>query len=374
MSIPSAAGTKSGRGGTLDVLRFAAALFVVLFHYGDESPVPLEQLNPVFQRGYLATDFFLMLSGYVLGRAYGRAVDEGRIGPLEFITRRIARIWPAHLVVLTLMIAVVGLSHAAGFNPHHGGRFNWSDLWPQAMLVQAWGDVGGWGWNIPTWSLSALVVCYAVFPALWTVLWRLKLPAAILAALTAVGVSDGAAHLVLGRGLFDLPFYLGVARALPLFLTGMVMARWAERAPLDRGLAVGLGVGAGALLLTLQLIGRFDAAGVGLIALIILCAGSVPVNRPMPWAEAAGKLSFSLFITHILVSSVWFGVLHATGEAGLPLWLRWSVWAAALPAAFVTALVFDRLVDGPLQARIAPWLKRAFRPRPGRYPAPAPSA
>lgn len=366
--------TKPGRGGTLDILRFAAAFFVVLFHYGGEAPVALDTLHPVFFRGYLATDFFLMLSGYVLGRAYGRSVEDGRVGPLEFLSRRIARIWPAHLIVLALMVLCVALSHLAGFNPHHAGRFNWSDLPPQALLVQAWGDVGGWGWNLPTWSLSALIACYAVFPGIWNVLSRARLPIIILAALAAVGLSDTAARLVLERGLFDLPFYLGVARALPLFLTGMVLAQWVERAPLSRPLAVWGGLASGVLLMVLQLVGRFDALSVTLIAAIVLCAGSVPVVRPIPMAEAAGKLSFSLFITHLLVSTVWFGVLHATGEAGLSAAARWTLWAGALPAALVAAYVFDRLVDQPVQAWIAPLLRNVFRSRRDRYPAPAPSA
>ena len=374
MSNLSRVETKPGRGGTLDVLRFAAAFFVVLFHYGGESPVPLDQLHPIFLRGYLATDFFLMLSGYVLARAYGRSVADGRIGPFEFLVRRIARIWPAHLIVLSAMVVLLLATNIAGLEPHHAGRFNWADLAPQVFLVQAWGNVGGWGWNIPTWSLSALLFCYAVFPGLWKVLGRFSLPAAILTALARVGLVDAAAHLVLGRGLYDLPFNLGVVRALPLFLGGMVIARWTEQAPLSRAIAVPCGLIAGVALVALQFAGRHDAGSVALIAMIMLCAGSVPVVRPIPLAEAAGKLSFSLFITHLLVSIVWFGVLHQANEGVIPVWMRWGLWAGALPAALIVALVFDRFIDQPVQARVAPLLKSWFRPRPGRYQAPAPSA
>ncbi len=373
MSKLSPTGTKPGRGGTLDVLRFAAAFFVVLFHYGGEAPTPLDQLHPVFLRGHLATDFFLMLSGYVLGRAYGRGVDEGRVGPFEFLTRRIARIWPAHLIVLALMIAFVLGTQAIGLHAHHAGRFNWSDLWPQIILVQAWGDVGGWGWNIPTWSLSALLICYAVFPVVWKLLGRASVAAGLAGALALVVGTDAVAHLVLNRGLFDLPYNLGVVRALPLFLLGMMIARMVERAPLTRAVAVWGGVAAGAALVGLQLVGRYDMASVGLIALIVLCAGSVPVTNPIPFGEAAGKLSFSLFITHLLVSSVWFGVLHDLNNSALSVAPRWALWAGSLPAALITAMLFDRFVDQPLQTWIAPRLKGWFSPRPARYPEPAPS-
>ena len=67
------------RGGPLEALRFLAAAFIVLYHIGPEAPVHLADVSPIFARGWLATDFFLMLSGFILGRAYGRSLDEGRV-------------------------------------------------------------------------------------------------------------------------------------------------------------------------------------------------------------------------------------------------------------------------------------------------------
>ncbi len=61
------------RGGALDLLRFVAALFIVLYHVAERAPVSLFAIHPAFGRGYLATDFFLMLSGYVLAKTYGPA-------------------------------------------------------------------------------------------------------------------------------------------------------------------------------------------------------------------------------------------------------------------------------------------------------------
>ena len=43
--------------GALDALRFLAAFFMVVYHYSNESPVPLAQVHPLFARGYLATDY-----------------------------------------------------------------------------------------------------------------------------------------------------------------------------------------------------------------------------------------------------------------------------------------------------------------------------
>ena len=69
----------SPRGGALDALRLLAAMFVLVFHYADEAPIPLSQIHGFMGRGYLATDFFLLLSGFVLVKAYGSSILSGRV-------------------------------------------------------------------------------------------------------------------------------------------------------------------------------------------------------------------------------------------------------------------------------------------------------
>jgi len=356
-------GGTPARGSALDALRFLAAFFVVVFHYGDEAPVMLDALHPVFFRGYLATDFFLMLSGYVLGLAYGAAVEEGRIRAPQFLARRIARIWPGHLIVLGLMAALLMASHLAGFDPHHPGRFNWPDLLPQALLVQAWGPVGGGGWNLPSWSLSALIVSYAGFPFLWRGLKRLS--PFVTVALTAALVA--AAHIaclgVLGRGLFDLPFPLGALRAAPLFALGASLACVTKAVAPSNRVSGGAALTATATFLGYQLFvpTPSDTLSIAWIALIIVLAGTTRAAHPSRVVAAAGRLSFALFITHILAAVVWFGVIHAIGMLSVS-W-RWAAWGLSLPFALLTAYVFDRWLDQPVQVWLKPRLAGMFRGR-----------
>ena len=103
------------RGGALDALRFVAALFVVVFHFGDQAPVALSELHPFLGRGYLATDFFLMLSGFVLAKAYGPAVAAHRISLGRFWSKRFVRCYPTHLITLALLAAMVGAGALSGF-------------------------------------------------------------------------------------------------------------------------------------------------------------------------------------------------------------------------------------------------------------------
>lgn len=345
------------RGGALDALRFLAAAFIVLYHFAPSAPADLAARWPVLERGWLATDFFLILSGYVLGRAYGAALDAGRVGGVSFMARRLARIWPAHLLVLAGFAVLVGLTTLAGVGPQHPERFGLTEWLAEAGLAQAWGVTRQPGWNEPSWTLSALVVCYAVFPLAWRASRALHgRGAAVAAALAGLLGAASLSLAVLDRSLWDLPFHLGVARALPLFLAGLLLARFAGGWRPSRALALALGLPALGLLVVLQAAQRSEAqafVSVAAIAVVVLAADALRTGG-RGWIAGAAKVSFALFITHALAGAVWFGGLRALAVVGGPdLSASWWAWGAALPFALACAWAFHGLVDAPVQA----WLK-----------------
>ena len=360
-----------GRNALLDALRFLAALLIVVYHYSSEGPRPLEQVSPIFLRGYLSTDFFLMLSGYVLGRAYGGKIAAGAISDEAFLIKRVLRVWPAHLVMLAAFAVVIGAATLAGLKPNHADFYQWDDLAAQAALVHAWGFGPGAGWNLPTWSLSALIVCYAAFPTLWRKLGRVGGGALLFAVgLALVQACDLGTRAVLGHSIYDLPFHLGVLRALPLFLFGLLIARAGELGWPSPRAAGWLAAFAGAAVLGLQAFGRFDLASITLLGLLIASAGQVRLPRGEALFGRAAQISFGLYITHIFTGMIWFNLARTVGARlalGEP--LQWALWALAFPAALLVAALFDRLVDQPLQAGVA----AALSWRRARYPAPAPS-
>ncbi len=75
----------------LDGLRGVAAIIVVLFHltetYFEGQPV-IQPLN----HGYLAVDFFYVLSGFVVGYAYDDRWNKMTTG--QFFKRRLVRLHP----------------------------------------------------------------------------------------------------------------------------------------------------------------------------------------------------------------------------------------------------------------------------------------
>jgi len=354
------------RGGALDFLRLLASLLIVLYHFGAEGPLRIERFHQVFARGFLATDFFLILSGYVLGRAYGASTLSGRISPARFWLRRAARVWPGHLMVLAAMALLVLALNTLGTDAHKPSRFAWDQLPVQALLIHAWGFASD-GWNLPSWSLSALIVCYALFPFLWRAANRVRHPALLplIGAVVVIGF-EILSRQVFDQALADLRLQFGVVRAFPLFILGLCLARAVEMDwPSEKAARILLFGGAG-LLVVWQALDRyalpnvliFDLPSLIAIGAIILGAGRLPVKRPRAWIEQGAKLSFALFITHIFVGVIYWSAVHKLIDT-VPIGIgwQWLMWLASFPIAYGAAWLFHTYIDQPVQDRLAPWLR-----------------
>ena len=368
------------RGGALDALRFLASIFVVLFHFGDEAPVPLADLHSVWQRGYLATDFFLMLSGFVLARAYGAGVASGRIAPLQFWLKRFARSYPTHLITLAILVLLVVEASLIGRAPVHAERFPWSGLPAQVLLLHAFG-MGGGQWNIPAWTLSALLICYAFFPWLWRAMLRLPNVLAALSLGLVILIGGQALSLtLLHHSLFDLPFQWAMLRAAPLFLIGLTLARAVEAGRWSPRTARLIGLGGAAALLANVAVAGPDMISLLAICVLVLGCGALPTTMPIPGAAWGARVSFSLFMTHTITGAVWFGAIQPVIErlhpgAATVAWQAWALWLAALIAAVVAADLYNRLIDAPLQRAIRRrWFSAPDSPRPDPRPVAEPSA
>jgi peptidoglycan/LPS O-acetylase OafA/YrhL len=349
------------RGGMLDALRFLAAFFMVVYHYSQESPVKLQQLHPLFTRGYLATDFFLIVSGYVLGRIYGERVGANGISGPAFFLRRAQRLVPAHLIMIGAFLLLVAATAVLGVKPQHPEYLQWPDLPGELFLVQALGVPGGYGWNSPTWTLSALLVCYALFPVIWRAQAKVRRPSVVLAGSVAVLLAaDVLSSRLVGRRIYEFPSEVGVIRALPLFLLGVALARISETVYIHPRLARTLAVVAAGAVVAIQFAGAFDFTSVVLIAVLVMAAGAIPNARPSYLLEKGALVSFALFITNEFVRNVYFGVEHLLAKR-LPVGVAtgWAAWWAALAVAVGFAVGFHYLVDMPTQR----WIKRRRRPR-----------
>lgn len=359
-SVPqsSAVSLSSARLGvaSLDVLRFAAAAFILIYHYGMNAPIELERILPVLGRGWLATDFFLMLSGYVLSRAYGDRLATGTVRPAQFFLRRFARLWPPHMIVLLGFGAFVLGCTVAGFPAGHADHYSPIGFVAQAFLVHGWGMFDGPVWNVPTWTLSALLVCYVLYSVYAPVLRTLSHPVLIVLALAVLtGAQLAAAHFA-HRALADLPYAWGLLRAVPLFLAGNLIERatrgWQIEPP---AFWTGLVVSVLCVVLLQQVPRTVLTDGVGLLALATLIAlsGAVALSEGA-MSHQLGRVSFSLFLTHSLVGALWFGLSpRLIGLLHMPVIAQWALWAAGVATALVMAFLFEALIDRPLSRYVS---------------------
>ena len=89
------------RYALLDGLRGVGALLVIFFHFGEAFAT--DWTTQAVNHGYLAVDFFFILSGFVIGYAYdsrwSRGMTSGR-----FMLRRLIRLHP--MVILAALLGV----------------------------------------------------------------------------------------------------------------------------------------------------------------------------------------------------------------------------------------------------------------------------
>lgn len=360
------------RGGWLDALRFIVAGLIILHHFQMSAPVPLaESLHPVFERGgFLLTNFFLIDSGYVLMRVYGASVAGGRMSAGDFFLKRYLRVLPAHLIMGLSLVALIVGGTLAGLPPRNPEWFAWDQLPAQLTLTQAFGVHGGYGWNAPSWSVSALIGCYLAFP--WILRGVVRLGPWSVLALGVGGylLANQLTWSLLGYPVYQMPMGFGFFRALPLFVLGMSLAWFAQRVWIAPSLAGWAGIGAALLLAFVQNFDKHALVSLACISIIILAAGATPTPRPSKWVEKAAMVSFSMFITNEVVRIAWFGVANAlVARLGAPMPVQWALWFAGVGAAFVFAFLFHALVDTPIQDRIRAWMKaRRARPVPALQP------
>ncbi len=146
----------------LDGLRGVAAIMVVIFHtfeaYADEN-----RFKQIVNHGYLAVDFFFLLSGFVVAYAYDdRWIDVGgRMSQWDFYKRRLIRLQP--------MVIAGSIIGAATFYLQAGPVFPLIAATPvwKMLIVMLIGmtmipltpghDIRGWDemhpLNGPAWSL-----------------------------------------------------------------------------------------------------------------------------------------------------------------------------------------------------------------------------
>ena len=146
----------------LDGLRGVAAVIVVIFHLLEtySKGVPYQLLN----HGYLAVDFFFVLSGFVVGYAYDSRWSQGMTFG-NFCKRRIIRLQPM-LIFGTIVGAL--LFYMQGDHPAFGPIMQ-TPWWIVVLLT----IIGGTVLPIPkSWDIRGWAEFNPLNGATWSLLWE----------------------------------------------------------------------------------------------------------------------------------------------------------------------------------------------------------
>ncbi|OXE99099.1 peptidoglycan/LPS O-acetylase OafA/YrhL [Flavobacterium araucananum] len=142
----------------LDGLRGVAAILVVIFHIL-EAHNEGSRFKQIINHGYLAVDFFFLLSGFVVAYAY----DDrwAKMTQWEFYKRRLIRLQP--MVIMGMIIgAIFYYFQASGVFPQIAGMAVWKVILtmvigftllpiPPSLEIRGWGEMHPL--NGPAWSL-----------------------------------------------------------------------------------------------------------------------------------------------------------------------------------------------------------------------------
>lgn len=199
---------KPVRFSALDSLRGIAAIGVAIFHFHGGWG------------GYLAVDFFLVLSGFILSHSYLYKNTETRA--IDFIGNRLARLYPLHVYTLSVFIAVYLFIDEK--NPSYADC-TFSMIIQQLTLTQNIGfNTAGIGWNYPNWSISVefwINILFILFISKNTKNSSLLVTAVI--GLTVIYSNTG--HLDTHSYNYYTLFNSGIVRGLSSFFIGILSYR-----------------------------------------------------------------------------------------------------------------------------------------------------
>ena len=348
-------------------LRFFAAFLVVCGH-----SLSSEHCN-LLNIAFAGVTFFFILSGFILAHNYlpifGKAITRRAL--YRFYAARFARVYPMHFV--TLAAAAVLLERATiGAHPEIMTRI----FAAQLLLVQSWtrSDAYIGNFNGPAWSISDEAFFYLLTPLLllFAGRWIASRPAtvAFLAAATvwlvqaayllhhavfAQAFSGGCVYPLNRLADFTIGVCLGTAfsgerlRKVEVGKTSLTLSEF-----LICGLVAVILCANGVLPLDL----RYSSAYVPFFALLIYVfafeRGSLSRAISHPVLLTLGRISFSLYLVHILVIQL---VTHAFPSC--PFLLR---AALEIIVSLATAAMAYAYIEMPARRTLTRLAARQSRP------------
>jgi peptidoglycan/LPS O-acetylase OafA/YrhL len=367
----------------LDGLRGLAALYVVMHHTWNEMgwhgrqallPRPVQHVMSFFMPGSFAVAIFIVLSGYCLMLPVVRSNDLSlRGGTADYLKRRAHRILGPYYAALALSLLFIAcfsdLRHPTGIQTQLAlttDRMNFLQALAAHLtlfhnLMQVW----AFKFNSPMWSVATEWQIYFLFPWILLPIWR-KFG---LLATVAVGYGIGIAVHFVFHGYYDAAapwfiglFTMGMAGAAICFSSRPFETTLRTRVPWA-AVTFGGTVALLAMVYKLEYGKHFQqmemAVGLPALALLVYCAlfriSNAKNDGPVilrlmesPLAVKLGAMSYSLYLTHVLVVEVVNAAILRTGVSPL------SQILITLPLTTGLALILGYLFHLGIERRFMP--------------------
>ena len=370
----------------LDGLRGVAALLVVAFHlFETYSPGPAHQ---IINHGYLAVDFFFVLSGFVIGYAYDGRWNRMTLG--TFFKRRLTRLHP--MVIAGTLIGASLFFFAGTAFPKtletEGWKFALCLIMGLLMIPCGPGlDIRGWSemnsFNGPNWSLTFEYVANILYAVIFRHLSKVALSVLCCAsALLTLDLTlgwdifglfpDAARYNVIGGWSIDPQnIYIGFSRLLYPFLCGLLISRiLASRITGNNPSGSPLHLKGGFWWCSVAVVVIFSIPCVGgsqclwdglfqaicilvLFPVIVLAgAGSKTTDaKSTAICKWLGDISYPLYITHFPL--IYMQMNWAAENGSAPLWQHIAVSSGVFFLSIVLAWGLLAFYDEPVRR----WLK-----------------
>ncbi|MCX7587805.1 acyltransferase family protein [Phenylobacterium sp. 58.2.17] len=365
----------------LTSVRFLLALGVVFFHYQLQWKWDTMADTGLFDRARLGVDVFFILSGFVLTHAYRDALASGTLDYRRFIVARFARIYPAHVAVLTLILVMVVVARLIGAE-FDETLYNPFGLLATLLLIHAWfPNTFVAEWNGPSWSLSAEWFAYLLFPVFaWIGLRLARRPGVLLGMAGLLFVAlDLFYQAVFGDIVVHAENNMGILRIIPEFLYGVALYRLGEQLNPGRCAAIVvamLSTGTMLMLMHFQADDRLIVlvAGPLVLGLALLSKASSDQLVARRWMVVLGEASYALYLIHMPILVGWKGVFSILTDRPSTYVLAWWEIAVLLPITIAAALALHLLFEGPARTWIRKRAETLWLSRPARRSATPPEA
>lgn len=358
----------------LDGLRGVAAMLVVAYHLLETYiSNPMEQ---ILNHGYLAVDFFFVLSGFVIGYAYDDRWD--RMSLWDFCKRRLVRLHPMVIMGTLIGAALFYFGVCPAFPMII--ETPWWKVLVMALLgclmipaLISW-DIRGW-WetnplNGPTWSLTWEYIANIIYALI--VRHFSKLGLGILVALSACltidvalnidtfgllgGRSDVSYTVIGGWSVTPDQMYIGLSRLMYPFFMGLLLARINRLIKVNGGfywcslcIIIILAMPRIGGTTDMWMNGAYEALSIIILfpLIVLMGAGStVTGKRSVALCKFLGVLSYPLYITHfplIYMQKAWVSN-NPEASQGLHVFIGVSIFCLAICIAYASLKLYDEPV------------------------------